>query len=157
MAEAPYSTGDRLPAATGDGTRTVVVSSVVALKAINPRRRWRLLCRDVDGSPIDVPLYCGDDGSGDRVWRPRGDGRPSCPQDVRYLTACALGLTFSGLDPADAVEYLLAAANQRFDLVDAARTALYSDPVEDPDLISGARELVVDAAHQCRTRRGVRA
>jgi hypothetical protein len=156
MAEAPYSAGDRLRAATGEGIR-IVVSSVVALKAINPRRPWRLLCRDVDGSPIDVPLYCGDDGSGDRIWRPLGDGRPSCPEDVRYLTACALGLTFSGVNPADAVEHLLMAANQRLDLVDAARTALDSDPVEDVELLSGTRELLVDATHRCRTRGGVRA
>ncbi|MBW3659910.1 MAG: hypothetical protein KY457_14825 [Actinobacteria bacterium] len=68
MDRAPYATGDRLQLLLPDGQREAVVSVVIPSGATDPRRRWRLLCRDADTDwCIDLPVYCGDDGAGDLV------------------------------------------------------------------------------------------
>lgn len=64
MAEAPYKVGDTIRLDGPDGRpREAVVSSVMTTDAQDSRRRWRLLCRwKGDGSFIDAPIYCGEDG-----------------------------------------------------------------------------------------------
>lgn len=75
MTTPPYQTGDHVELQLDSGTRTAVVSAVVAIPAPDPSRRWRLLCRDeADGTSIERPIYCGDDGNGDLI-----AGRTSTP------------------------------------------------------------------------------
>lgn len=64
MPRAPYGTGERVILETTDGTVDAVVSMVVQTTSVDPRRRWRVLCRRPDGSSIAAPFYCGDDGTG---------------------------------------------------------------------------------------------
>lgn len=76
MSTAPYATGDRIDLVLDGVHRTVVVGSIVAIPAHDPHRRWRLLCRDeATGTSIDLPVYCGDDGTGDLLGS--GDPAPS--------------------------------------------------------------------------------
>lgn len=71
MGTAPYSTGDRLELLLPEGSRPATVSVVMRTGASDPRRHWRLLCRDLDtGTSIEIPIYCGDDGTGDHVPAP---------------------------------------------------------------------------------------
>lgn len=66
MDNQPYHSGERVELHLPDGPRTVVIGTVISTSAQDPHRRWRLLCRDeADGSSIDLPVYCGDDGNGD--------------------------------------------------------------------------------------------
>lgn len=73
MERAPYSTGDRVELLLEDGPRIAAVSIVMRTDAGDPARRWRLLCRDLDDRSIELPVYCGDDGTGDNVRRPAGE------------------------------------------------------------------------------------
>lgn len=77
MDRAPYATGDRLGLLLSDSPHAAVVSVVMRSGATDPRRGWRLLCRDTDSDRSnDVPVYCGADGTGDllRPARPVGMG-----------------------------------------------------------------------------------
>lgn len=68
MALPPYTAGDRLVLALPAGPLPVTVSAVVSIPARDPGRRWRLLCRDeVDGSSVELPVYCDDDGVGELI------------------------------------------------------------------------------------------
>jgi hypothetical protein len=68
MTTPPYAAGDRIVLGLDEGPRSVIVSALVSLPAPDPSRRWRLLCRDaIDGSSIELPVYCGEDGVGDLV------------------------------------------------------------------------------------------
>lgn len=68
MERPPYATGDRLRLLLPDGQQDAVVSVVMRSGATDPRRRWRLLCREADTDrSLDVPVYCADDGTGDLV------------------------------------------------------------------------------------------
>lgn len=59
----PYETGDVISVATVDGEREAIVWTAVLTPALDPNRRWRLLCRwRDDGSSVEQPVYCGDDG-----------------------------------------------------------------------------------------------
>ncbi len=62
--DAPYDSGDEIMI----GRRAAVVSYTTLADALDPGRRWLLLCRWADsGEPVARPLYCGDDGVGEVV------------------------------------------------------------------------------------------
>lgn len=64
MPKAPYGAGEQVILDTPEGPVDAVVSMVVQTTSVDPRRRWRVLCRRTDGSSIAAPFYCGDDGTG---------------------------------------------------------------------------------------------
>lgn len=73
---APYSQGDVVEVRLGERPTTAIVSAVLVTSACDPRRRWRVLCRDTgSGMGIGTPLYCGDDGVGDRLAPLAADAR----------------------------------------------------------------------------------
>lgn len=154
MERAPYSAGDRLRVLLDDGPRDAVVSVVLESQASDPGRRWRLLCREADTDrSIDVPLYCGDDGAGDRVSRihtatrcPAGKDEAAVSSDVAYVTACALGLAFSEHDGIEAIQALVRAAAGRRETLEGAREALPGYPGKDPAVVQAASALLIAAA-----------
>ena len=75
MASAPYGTGERVILETPEGPVDATVSMVVQTTSVDPRRRWRVLCRRPDGSSIAAPFYCGDDGSGPSLRRSSSPAR----------------------------------------------------------------------------------
>lgn len=64
MSRTPYEPGDQVLVETADGPVDATVSVVVETTSVDPRRRWRVLCRRPDGRPMSTPFHCGEDGSG---------------------------------------------------------------------------------------------
>jgi hypothetical protein len=65
----PYGNGDVVEVVTVDGEILKAhVRAVIETPSLDPQRKWRLLVRYVDDQGGgDLPLYCGDDGTGERI------------------------------------------------------------------------------------------
>lgn len=74
MSQTPYKANESVLVTIDGEDREAVVSLVVQTEALDPTRRWRLLCRwaDEPGVSIEMPLYCDDNGCGPGI-SPMGD------------------------------------------------------------------------------------
>lgn len=65
----PYQAGETVIVTVDGEDREAVVSMLVETNAMDPTRRWRLLCRwaDEPEGTIETPLYCDSEGTSPEV------------------------------------------------------------------------------------------
>lgn len=90
----PYRNGDLVELSIdGELPRPALVTAAIVTTSLDPDRRWRLMCRwQDDGTPVEAPLYCRDDGIGPCI-RPLGGRATADASDHSSSTKVTSRLT----------------------------------------------------------------